>query len=44
MTTVQIRRLHPDAALPEYATAGSAGLDLRAMLDKPLTNRMDTHA
>ena len=23
--------------LPEYATAGSAGLDLRAMLDEPLT-------
>lgn len=36
MTQVQIRRLHPDAVLPEYASAGSAGLDLRAMLAAPL--------
>lgn len=29
-------RLGRDFPLPEYATAGSAGLDLRAMLDAPL--------
>lgn len=29
-------RLGCDFPLPEYATAGSAGLDLRAMLDVPL--------
>lgn len=30
-------RLGRDFPLPAYATAGSAGLDLRAMLDAPLT-------
>ncbi len=30
-------RLGRDYPLPEYATEGSAGLDLRAMLDAPLT-------
>ena len=30
-------RLGDSFPLPEYATAGSAGLDLRAMLDQPLT-------
>lgn len=29
-------RVGKDFALPKYATAGSAGLDLRACLDKPL--------
>lgn len=32
-----IQKLRPDAVLPQYATAGSAGLDLRACLDAPLT-------
>lgn len=30
-------RLGKDFPLPSYATAGSAGLDLRAMIDAPLT-------
>jgi dUTP pyrophosphatase len=30
-------RLGQDIPLPEYATAGSAGLDLRACLAEPLT-------
>lgn len=30
-------RLGRDFPLPDYATAGSAGLDLRAMVDEPLT-------
>ncbi len=30
-------RLGKEFPLPEYATAGSAGLDLRACLDEPLT-------
>ncbi len=30
-------RIGTDYPLPHYATAGSAGLDLRAMLDAPLT-------
>jgi dUTP pyrophosphatase len=30
-------RLGRDIPLPEYATHGSAGMDLRACLDKPLT-------
>ena len=38
--TFQVRIVNPllgsDIPLPEYATAGSAGLDLRACLDQPL--------
>ena len=30
-------RLGSDYPLPDYATAGSAGMDLRAMIDAPLT-------
>lgn len=30
-------RLNREFALPDYATAGSAGVDLRACLDEPLT-------
>jgi dUTP pyrophosphatase len=39
--TIQLKILDPrvnkEFALPEYATAGSAGVDLRACLDEPLT-------
>ena len=31
------RRLGTEFPLPSYATAGSAGIDIRAMLDKPIT-------
>ncbi len=41
MQKVQYKILDPrvgrDFSLPEYATRGSAGLDLRACLDRPLT-------
>jgi len=39
MTTVELKVLDPRMAdqLPAYATPGSAGLDLRACLDAPLT-------
>ena len=40
MHSLQVKILDPrlgrDHPLPEYATDGSAGLDLRAMLDEPL--------
>lgn len=40
MHRLQVKILDPrlgrDHPLPEYATSGSAGLDLRAMLDEPL--------
>jgi dUTP pyrophosphatase len=34
---LQIQRLRPDAVLPERATPGSAGLDLRACTPAPVT-------
>ena len=39
MTTVELRVLDPriEAQWPAYATPGSAGLDLRACIDSPLT-------
>lgn len=40
MATVPIRVVNRSAnPLPEYATAGSAGMDIRAQLDSPLTLR-----
>lgn len=41
MKTIQIKALDPrlgtEIPLPDYATDGSAGMDLRACLDEPLT-------
>jgi dUTP pyrophosphatase len=37
MREIQVKILDPRAQPPEYATTGSAGLDLRAVLDAPLT-------
>ena len=34
---LQIKKLGPKAILPQYATPGSAGMDLSALLDTPLT-------
>ncbi len=34
--SVAVTKLHPAARLPQYATAGAAGLDLYACLDQPL--------
>ncbi|MEG1849426.1 MAG: dUTP diphosphatase, partial [Oscillospiraceae bacterium] len=34
--TLEIRRVRPAAVLPERATAGSAGMDLRACIEAPL--------
>jgi len=37
MTALAVRRVRPSAQLPSYATAGAAGLDLRADLEAPRT-------
>lgn len=34
---IQVTLLHDDAQLPAYQTTGSAGMDLHARLDSPLT-------
>ena len=36
---VKIKRLSEHVEIPEYATEQSAGMDLRAVLDKPVTLR-----
>lgn len=37
LSSVQLRRLRPNAIVPQYQTRGAAGLDLHACLDQPLT-------
>ena len=37
MTDIELRVLDPRATLPAHATEGSAGCDLRALLDEALT-------
>ena len=34
---VQIKKLRPDAIVPQYMTEGAAGLDLAASLEAPIT-------
>jgi len=34
---IGVRRLHPQARLPQYMTEGAAGMDLFAALDEPVT-------
>jgi dUTP pyrophosphatase len=36
MTILQIKKLHPQVQLPQYQTAGSAGLDLQANISEPM--------
>ena len=35
--TMKIKKLDPRAKIPTRSTAGSAGMDLCALLDEPLT-------
>ena len=35
--TLKIKKLDPRAKIPTRSTAGSAGMDLCALLDEPLT-------
>lgn len=37
MLNVQIKQLHPAAILPHYATPLSAGMDIAACIDEPIT-------
>ena len=34
---VRVKRLHPNAILPEYTSGAAAGMDLAAALDAPVT-------
>ena len=36
MTILQIKKLHKHVQLPQYQTAGSAGLDLQANISEPM--------
>ena len=36
MQKIQIKKINPNVQLPEYATIGSAGLDLRADIQQPI--------
>jgi len=37
MVKVQIKKLNPEAKIPEYKTAGSSGVDLVALIEKTIT-------
>lgn len=37
MSTIRIKKLHPNAVLPTYGSVEAAGADLYACLDEPLT-------
>lgn len=39
MSTLKIKRLHPDAIIPKHATAGSACFDLHAVCEGPIIIR-----
>src|SRR5262245_44653653 len=39
MARVQVKKLHPDAIIPRYQTAGAAGLDLHAAPGEPIVLR-----
>ena len=37
MVKVQIKKLDPNAKIPEYKTAGASGVDIMALLEKKIT-------
>lgn len=37
MEPIRLKKLHPNAVIPHRATQGSAGLDLSACMDEPIT-------
>ena len=37
MVKVQIKKLDPNAKIPEYKTAGASGVDIMALLEKEIT-------
>ena len=44
MEHILFKKLNPAAVIPQRATAGSAGLDLKACLTEPLTLKKGEHA
>ena len=44
MDSIRFKKLDPAAVIPQRATAGSAGLDLRACMTEPVTLKKGEHA
>ena len=44
MIKVLVKKLNPKAELPKYKTEGSSGMDLKALIEKPITVKPQSSA